>query len=71
MDDLSKFKYFDIKHIKLEDEIDHSNLIVYKGVLNGKDIAIKEYNTDKEGLDDTIINERHSMNSIRWTRRIG
>ena len=57
MGDLSKFKYFDIKDIKLEDEIDHSNLIVYKGVLNGKDIAIKEYNTGKEGLDDTIINE--------------
>jgi len=68
MDDLSKFKYFDIKDIKLEDEIDHSNLIVYKGVLNGKDIAIKEYNTDKEGLDDTIINELNIGNKVSSER---
>uniref|UniRef100_A0A6C0C6N1 non-specific serine/threonine protein kinase n=1 Tax=viral metagenome TaxID=1070528 RepID=A0A6C0C6N1_9ZZZZ len=57
---INEYKYFDIDNILIGDILDKGNIPVYKGKLNGKDIAIKEYTVDDEEylyLDDSIITE--------------
>ena len=47
MDDLSNYKYIDFNKITIEDEIDRSNLSVYKGIYKKNIVAIKEYIIDE------------------------
>ena len=65
MNILTNFNYYNIKHISIEEELDKSNLVVFKGKLNNKDIAIKEYIVDEDGrLDNNIINELYIGKNI-------
>ena len=60
LDFINEYKYFDIKNIQINEILDKGNIPVYKGKLNDKDIAIKEYTIDDREylyLDDAIITE--------------
>ena len=58
MDQLSDYKYIDFNELIIEDEIDRSNLAVYKGKYKKNIVAIKEYIINEDGdLDDNFINE--------------
>ena len=60
---INEYKYYDINNIEIGNMIDRGNIPVYKGIMNDKDIAIKEYTVDsevyknKQYLDDSIITE--------------
>ena len=65
MNILTNFNYYNIKRISIDEELDKSNLVVFKGKLNNKDIAIKEYIVNEDGrLDNNIINELYIGKNI-------
>lgn len=71
MDDLSNYKYINFNKITIEDEIDRSNLSVYKGIYKKNIVAIKEYIIDEDGdLDDNFINELYIGSKVDSERML-